>query len=350
MNVALEAKSIPNGLRWASDSSPGIRRRARGKGFAYTDAAGRPVSLASRERIRRLAIPPAWTDVWISPDASGHIQATGRDARGRKQYVYHADWRTGRDADKFERLLEFGRALPAIRKAVDRDLRQHHLSRPRVIAAAVRLLDEAAIRVGNDQYARANGTFGLTTLRSRHASVNGSHVVLKFKGKGGKLHEVDLLDRRLARVVGACGELPGQELFQFENGTGTGRVHSEDINQYLRESGRGDFTAKHFRTWTASAMAAELLAQEPVPESRAGAKRAVNEAARAVALVLGNTMTVTKASYIHPRVFEAFETGALQEAWAKNASRWESASRPAAEMALLHVLRRKAPGRPTTRR
>jgi DNA topoisomerase-1 len=334
-----ELEDAPSGLVWASDSAPGFRRVRRGRGFAYFDGDGKPLSEEALDRIRSLVIPPAWTDVWISPESCGHIQATGRDARGRKQYLYHQAWREHRDAGKFGQLFDFGNALPKIRKTVQADLRRHSLSRTRVTAAAVRLLDQAAVRVGNDQYARENGTFGVTTLRTRHAKVSGSHVHLRFKGKGGKLHVVDFVDPRLARVIGLCGELPGQELFQYENGDGAGRIRSDDINAYLREATGGPFTAKDFRTWTASVLAAELLAQEPAPTSKAEAKRTINSAARAAALRLGNTMTVCKQSYIHPAVFEAYEDGTVQAAWTRHGARWSRGRRPAGESLLLFLLR-----------
>jgi len=326
-------------VSWEADGGPGIRRLRAGRGFRYASETGRAVSPADRERIRGLVIPPAWADVWISPKASAHIQATGRDARGRKQYIYHPAWRAERDANKFARMLEFGQALPRIRGAVDRDLRSPALSVRRVTAAAVRLLDQVPLRVGNEEYARSNGTYGLTTLRSDHVEVNGDHLRIRFIGKGGKEHEASIRDPRLARVVRACEELPGQALFQYRNGGGAGQVHSDEINAYLREVSGGDFTAKDFRTWTASSLAAGWLAAAEPADTAAARKRVVNAVTRKVAAVLGNTVAVCRQCYIHPDVYEAFENGALQQAWDRNGPRWLAAGREAHESLLVYLLR-----------
>src|SRR5688572_22519606 len=249
------------GLRYATDTRPGITRRRSGRGFNYRDADG--TTVRDREllaRIRRLAIPPAWTDVWICPWPNGHVQASGRDARGRKQYRYHADWHQRRGADKFDRMLEFATALPRIRKRCDEDLAKSGLVREKVLAAVVRLLELTLIRVGNDEYARLNRSFGLTTLRDRHARIEGTAVRFRFRGKSGQTHEVGLRDRRLAGVVRRCQELPGQELFQFVDEDGEVRdVASDDVNEYIREASGGEYTAKDFRTWAGTVLAYRAL-------------------------------------------------------------------------------------------
>src|SRR5215470_5909186 len=249
------------GLHYTRDDRPGIRRRRAGRGFTYRDDdRGRVTDRATLERIRALAIPPAWTDVWICRDPDGHLQATGRDARGRKQYRYHARWRRRRDAGKFGRMAAFGRALPRIRAACDADLRRPGLPREKVLAAVVRLLELTLIRVGNEEYARLDRSFGLTTLRDRHARVEGSRIRFRFRGKSGRRHEVGLRDRRLARLVRRCQELPGQELFQYEGDDGAIHdVGSGDVNDYLREISGEDFTAKDFRTWAGTVLAFRAL-------------------------------------------------------------------------------------------
>jgi DNA topoisomerase-1 len=250
------------GLRYTSDDQPGIHRRRRGRGFAYVDRAAAPIREdAELRRIRRLAIPPAWTDVWISPSPLGHIQATGRDARGRKQYRYHERWRVIRDEAKYDRLADFAKALPRIRERVDADLARPGIPRERVLATAIRMLEETFMRVGNVEYARANGSFGLTTLRAKHVDVEGSRILFHFRGKGGKEHEVDLRDRRLARVVARLEQLPGQELFRYRDDDGELRaIGSEDVNEYLGEISGEELTAKDFRTWAGTVLAARALA------------------------------------------------------------------------------------------
>ena len=249
------------GLRYSTDSRPGWTRHRAGRGFSYRDTDGSTIRDAETiARIRALAIPPAWTDVWICPWPNGHLQATGRDARGRKQYRYHARWRARRDTDKFDRMLAFAKALPRIRKRCDADLARRGLPREKVLAAVVRLLELTLIRVGNDEYARLNRSFGLTTLRDRHVRVERSAIRFRFRGKSGKQHEVGLRDRRLARVVRTCQELPGQELFQYVDEDGLVRdVTSDDVNDYLRQVGGGAFTAKDFRTWAGTVLAYRAL-------------------------------------------------------------------------------------------
>ncbi len=248
--------------------------------------------------------------MWICPRADGHIQAVGRDARGRKQYRYHAEWREVRDANKYERMVPFARRLPGIRRQLARDLRRQGLPREKVLALVVRLLETTSIRVGNHEYARTNGSFGLTTLRNHHASVSGSRVRFRFRGKGGKRHEIDVSDRRVARLIRRCQELPGQELFQYEADDGELRaIGSSDVNDYLRAIGGEDFTAKDFRTWAGTVAAARALAELPTPDTDTAAKRAVADAIKRVAAELGNTPAVCRKCYVHPVVIEAFACG-----------------------------------------
>ncbi|HEX6350194.1 MAG TPA: DNA topoisomerase IB [Candidatus Dormibacteraeota bacterium] len=301
------------GLRYVSDQAPGIRRRRRGDGFAYLDADGGAVSdSATLDRIRALAIPPAWTDVWICPLANGHIQATGRDARGRKQYRYHDRWRAVRDDDKYGRVIDFARALPRLRRRVARDLRRRGLPREKVLAAVVRLLETTLMRVGNEEYARSNRSFGLTTLRGRHARVRGSRVAFMFRGKGGKEHQVSIADRRLARIIKQCQDLPGQELFQYVEEDGTRRrIDSDDVNEYLRETTGEDFTAKDFRTWAGTVLAARALQELEQFDSEAQAKRNVLAAIESVARQLGNTRAISRKCYVHPAVVDAYMDGSM---------------------------------------
>jgi len=301
----------PERLQYVSDGAPGIRRARRGKGFSYIGPDGRPLrERGELERIRRLAIPPAYTQVWICSSPRGHIQATGRDARGRKQYRYHADWRRARDADKFDRMLEFGEALPRIRARVLRDLKaaEARPGRDTVLATVVRLLDTTLVRIGNDEYARSNGSFGLTTLRNRHALVKGREITLQFRGKSGVQHRVALEDPRVARIVRRCQAMPGQALFQY---TGEdGQLHgiaSDDVNDYLRDASGAEFTAKNFRTWHASVHALALLGELPGARGDGDAftRRELNDVLTDVAKRLGNTVAVCRKSYVHPRVLEA---------------------------------------------
>src|SRR5690349_13032696 len=263
------------GLRYVSDAKPGIRRKRSGKGFTYVGADGRTVrDQATLARIRSLAIPPAYTDVWICPTANGHLQATGRDARGRKQYRYHPRWREVRDEAKYGRMVAFGEALPKIRRQVDRDIARRSLSKARVVATVVRLLDETSIRVGNDEYARENKSFGLTTMQKRHVDVEGARIMFRFRGKGGKLNDVDVRDPRVARVLRRCEELPGQHLFQYVDDDGEVQdVDSDDVNDYLREVTGDQFTAKDFRTWSGTVLAAWALEELGEAGSPTQAKR-----------------------------------------------------------------------------
>src|SRR3954469_8571579 len=301
------------GLRYVNDETmPGIRRTGRGSHLRYIDADGRAVKDSEAlGRIRSLAIPPAWTNVWICPYANGHVQATGRDARGRKQYRYHARWREVRDEVKYGRLIAFAEALPRIRERTDADLRRPGLPREKVLAAVVQLLEKTLIRVGNEEYARDNGSIGLTTMRDGHAKIAGSSVRFEFRGKSGVEHAIDLLDRRLAKIIKACRDLPGYELFQYLDEDGARQViDSADVNEYLREISGQDFTAKDFRTWACTVLAAQALAAIERFRSNAEAKRNVVKAIESVAKRLGNTKAVCRKCYIHPAILDAYMDGA----------------------------------------
>jgi DNA topoisomerase-1 len=301
------------GLRYTLDHEPGIARRGAPPKFKYVDARGRVVrDTATLGRIRRLAIPPAWTDVWICADDQGHLQATGRDVRGRKQYRYHEDWRAQRDENKFHRLSQFARSLPAIRAAVDRDLALPGLPREKVLAAMVRLLDRTFVRVGDERYRRENGSYGLTTLRNRHVKVSGDRIRLRFRGKAGKEHDLTLEDKRIASVLRRCIDLPGYELFQYVEDGQPRQVTAMDVNEYLKTVAGADYTAKDFRTWGATMIAVNALDAAELPESSTAAARVVNDALRSAANVLGNTLAVCRKSYVHPGVVTAFLGGTLK--------------------------------------
>lgn len=311
MRVAAQGEPLPAapGLVYVNDQAPGICRLRRGKGFSYRQPDGRRLTDAAQlARIRSLAIPPAYTKVWICPLPEGHLQATGRDARGRKQFRYHADWRRVRDEFKFDRLLAFGAALPRIRARVARDLTARvgkQILRETVLATVVRLLDTTLVRVGNDEYARSNGSFGLTTLRNRHAIVKGGTLSLRFRGKSGVTHELSLNDRRVARVVARCQALSGQQLFEYLDENGAVRsIGSADVNDYLRAASGGEFTAKDFRTWHGSALALALAlrAQGNADDVARPSAAQVNRLLAQVAARLGNTVAVCRKSYVHPRV------------------------------------------------
>ena len=301
------------GLAYVSDLDPGLRRVKTRGGFGYRDAKGQIVAdERTLDRIRALVIPPAWTDVWISPRANGHIQATGRDQRGRKQYRYHDAWRQVRDADKYDRVIAFGRALPRLRAQVEADLKRRGLPREKVLAAVLRVMELTLIRVGNEEYARTNKSFGLTTLRDRHAKIGATTATFRFRGKSGKDHETGFTDRRLARVVKACQDLPGQRLFQYLDEDGERcSVESADVNDYLRAALGDDFSAKDMRTWAGTVAAARALSLQDACQSEAQTKRNINTCVKAVAGLLGNTAAVSRRAYIHPAVLDAYAAGAL---------------------------------------
>jgi DNA topoisomerase I len=303
------------GLTYVSDEDRGLSRErdGDGDGFRYLKPNGEPVTdEATLDRVRRLAIPPAWSDVWICTKANGHLQATGRDARGRKQYKYHPQFREVRESNKYEHMLEFARALPSIRERISEHMALRGLPREKVLATVVHLLESTLIRVGNDDYARENKSYGLTTLRNPHVSVEGSQLRFRFKGKSGKSWQLQLKDRRVARIVKACQELPGQKLFEYLGEDGEGReVTSADVNAYLREITGRDITAKDFRTWAGTVMAALALREFEAFDSQASAKKNLRAAIEAVASRLGNTATICRKCYIHPEILSAYTEGAL---------------------------------------
>jgi DNA topoisomerase-1 len=334
------------GLVYINDAEPGITRVREGDRFLYRWPDGHEVRhRPTLARIHALVIPPAWHDVWICTRPNGHLQATGRDERGRKQYRYHPRWRDVRDENKFDRLLAFGEALPAIRERTEHDLRRHGLPREKVLATIVRLLETTYIRVGNPEYARANASFGLTTLRDRHARIEGDHLHLHFRGKSGKEHDIDVNNPRLARIVRSCRDIPGQHLFQYIGDDGDHHaIDSGDVNAYLREVSGGEFTAKDFRTWAGTVLAARLLAALPPPasvrEQRQGIVRVVDD----VAANLGNTRSVCRKCYVHPRILDAHLSGELAAAMERREGGAEAdgpfALRPY-ELAVLDLLRRQ---------
>ena len=309
LRVAREA-----GLCYVNDARPGIKRVGRPGRFRYLDAAGKLVrERGVLERIRSLVIPPAWTDVWICASANGHLQATGRDARGRKQYRYHPRWRATRDANKFGQMKQFVHALPVIRKTVTRHLRLRGLPREKILAAIVRLLETTLIRVGNEKYARENGSYGLTTMRNRHVRIRGQRLQFDFRGKSGQQHRIELDDARLAAIVRRCRELPGYELFQYVDEQGARHiVTSTDVNEYLSSIGAGGaYTAKDFRTWAGTVLAALALQGQEPPAAETEAKKTIADAVRSVAARLGNTPAICRKCYVHPRVIEAYRQGEL---------------------------------------
>jgi DNA topoisomerase-1 len=316
-----ETSAEEAGLRYITDTAPGIRRRRAGKAFSYIGPDGERITDPDRIAwFKRLAIPPAWTDVWISPIKRGHLQATGRDARGRKQYRYHPRWHEVRDAAKYERLVDFARALPRIRRRTDRDLRRRGLPREKVLALVVRLLEQTLIRVGNDEYAKSNRSYGLATLKDRHVTVRGQRIHFSFRGKAGVEHEIGVRDARLARLVKACQEIPGQELFQYYDADGTRvDVTSGDVNDYLREISGADFSAKDFRTWAGTLAAALALEEFLEVDDEAGRKKAIVRAIETVAEQLGNTPTVCRAAYVHPHLLDAYLDGTMVDALSRRA-------------------------------
>lgn len=303
------------GLRHVSDEQPGIKRERNGKGFRYRDPSGKIVrDKETLARIKSIVIPPAWTNVWICPIANGHLQATGRDDRRRKQFRYHPRWREIRDETKYARMIAFARALPKMRRRMKKDLRLPGLPRNKVLATVARLLEISLIRVGNDEYARENDSFGLTTMRNKHVDVNGAELRFHFRGKAGKWHNVDIRDRRIAKIVESCQDLPGQELFQFVDDDGSRHdVRSEDVNEYLREISGQDFTAKDFRTWAGSVLAAMALREFEKFDTKAQAKKNLVAAIEAVAKKLGNTPAVCRKCYVHPEVLDSYLEGTLVE-------------------------------------
>lgn len=300
-------------LRHVDDTAPGITRHKARNGFDYRSPAGALVrEVDTLKRIRSLAIPPAWTNVWISPDPNGHLQATGRDGRGRKQYRYHPRWREVRDEAKYSKLLIFSRALPKLRARVEDDLKRPGLPRDRVLAAIVRLMDMTLFRIGNNEYAKENKSFGLTTLRNRHVAIEGSRIHISFRGKHGKHHESDLNDRRLARIIKHCRDLPGYELFQYLDDNGDRHaIGSAEVNDYLREVTGEEITAKDFRTWAGTKLAAEALQQFELFDTEAERKKAVLRAVEKVAKHLGNTPAICRSCYIHPAVLDGYLDGSL---------------------------------------
>jgi DNA topoisomerase-1 len=311
--LAPEHAAKEAGLRYISNATPGFRREKSGSGFRFLDTRGRPLQDEDHlRRIKSLAIPPAWTNVWICPSPDGHLQATGHDARGRKQYRYHPRWRSTRDDVKFARMIAFAQALPKIRKRVAADLREKGLTRNRVLATIVKLLELSLIRVGNEEYARNNHSFGLTTMRDQHVQVTRERVRFQFRGKSGKFHNVDISDPLLARVVNRCQDLPGQELFQYIDEDGRQQdVKSEDVNAYLRTMTGQDFTAKDFRTWAGTVLAARALRAFEKFATKSQAKKNLLRAIEAVAQKLGNTPTICRRCYVHPAIMDAYMEGGL---------------------------------------
>src|SRR5688572_23858210 len=311
------------GLRYTTDLKPGIRRTRRGRAFAYVDSSGKRVRAAAElARIRGLVIPPAWRDVWICTDARGHLQATGRDARGRKQYRYHPRWREVRDETKYDRVIGFAHALPMIRRKTAEHLRRQGLPREKVLATVVRLLEKTLIRVGNDEYARSNRSYGLTTLRDGHVDVKGPRVRFSFRGKSGVEHEIDLNDHRLAKIVKQCRDLPGYDLFQYVDENGERQtVGSGEVNAYLKEITGQDLTSKDFRTWAGTVLAAQLLREFEAFTSDAQARRNIVAAVEMVAKRLGNTKAVCRKSYIHPAIFDAYMDGSMLDSIAQRAKK-----------------------------
>jgi DNA topoisomerase-1 len=316
-----ESAAREAGLTYVSPEDPGIRRLEAPGGFRYRkDRGGSVRDPETLARIRALAIPPAWTDVWICPSANGHLQAVGRDARGRRQYRYHRRWREVRDSAKYEHVLAFARALPRIRRRVARDLARRSIDREKVLSTVVRLLESTLIRVGNEEYVKANRSFGLSTMRDRHVSVRGSSIEFRFRGKSGKPHSIDLVDRRLARVLRRLQDLPGQRLFQYMSEGQLRDVESGDVNAYLRAISGSDFTAKDFRTWAGTVLAAASLQEMEKFDSEAQARRNILAAIERTAARLGNTPAICRKCYIHPRIFEAYLDGSLASVAAFRAS------------------------------
>jgi DNA topoisomerase I len=337
--------ALAAGLHYTTDARPGIKRVRHGSSFHYVNGNGRKIRDARElTRIRSLVIPPAWQDVWISADPRGHLQAVGRDARGRKQYRYHPKWRVVRDETKYYRLIGFAEALPAIRTRTARDLRSPELTREKVLAAVVQLLEKTLIRVGNDEYARDNRSFGLTTLRDGHVNVSGAKVRFSFRGKSGVEHDIQLDDRRLARTIKDCRDLPGYDLFQYLDDDGERHpVGSADVNAYLKEITGEDYTSKDFRTWAGTVLAAQTLQEFERFESGTQAKRNIVSAVEAVAKRLGNTKAVCRKCYIHPAILESYMDGSMVKVLADRATRESRKANDLsdAEAAVLGFLQRR---------
>jgi DNA topoisomerase I len=333
------------GLRYANDTKPGIKRVRVGSGFKFVGVDGRTIRNQDElRRIRSLVIPPAWTDVWICPDPRGHLQATGRDARGRKQYRYHPKWREVRDETKYHRLIAFAQALPIVRRRTRLDLKTPHLTREKVLATVVQLLEKTLIRVGNDEYAKQNQSFGLTTMRDAHVAVKGGNVRFAFRGKSGVEHEVSLTDRRLARIVKACRDIPGYDLFQYyDEDRKRQSIGSTDVNEYLREITGQEFTSKDFRTWAGTVLAAQLLREFERVHSDAQLKKNVVQAVESVAKRLGNTKAVCRKCYIHPAVFDSYMDGSMLKTVGQRAKRMRRSATALneAEAAVLGLLQRR---------
>ncbi len=332
-------------LRYVGDWHPGLRRRRSRKTFVYVGVNGKP--LRDREQVRRikaLAIPPAWSEVWICPWADGHLQATGRDARGRKQYRYHSHWREVRDENKYQRMIAFGQVLPRIRTQVEKDLALSGLPRPKVLATVVKLLEMTHIRVGNEEYARSNQSFGLATLRNRHVKITGGKLRFEFRGKSRVEHAIDLQDPRLTRIVKRCQDLPGYDLFQYIDDDGVRcAIEASDVNDYLREIAGAEFSTKDFRTWAGTVLAARALRQFKITGSQAKTKRDINKAIHAVAQLLGNTTAVCRKCYIHPAVLDAYTSGTLgSPVLGRRAQNGGNRGLAAEESALLALLQRMA--------
>lgn len=327
------------GLHYVTDLSPGIRRRRAGRGFVFIDPNGKLIrDRRVLARIRSLVIPPAWTEVWICPSARGHLQVVGRDARGRKQYLYHPEYRRIRDETKYHRMVSFGKALPRIRSRVARDLRHRGLPKAKVLAVVVRLLEDTRIRIGNDEYAKKNHSFGLTTLRVRHLHIDSKTLRFHFRGKSGQEHQIEIEDHQVARVVKLCHDLPGYELFQYVNGNGEpARIGSEDVNEYLREITQQDFTAKDFRTWTGSALAVLALEEIGPAEKKTVVKKNLSAAIKSVSQKLGNRPPACRKYYVHPAVLEAYQEGNLLQALARARSSARDSLYPE-ELALMNLL------------
>ena len=342
------------GLVYVCDDRAGIRRVGSSKNPRYVSADNRPVTdKIILARIKRLAIPPAWTEVWICPKQNGHLQATGRDARGRKQYRYHPHWRQVRDENKYNRMLEFARSLPKIRKRIEADLKKAGLPREKVLAAVIKILETGLIRVGNDEYARSNKSFGLTTMQDRHVDVNGGTIRFQFRGKSGKFHQIDIRDHRLAKIVSHCQAIPGQELFQYVDERGKPRdITSTDVNEYLREITRSDFTAKDFRTWGGTVLAAMALQEFEKFDTKTQAKKNLMRAIEAVAQRLGNTPAICRKCYIHPEIMNAYLEGTMLETFKNRAEQQlrNIAGLSAEEAAVLAFLQKRLAAEQRNRR